>query len=332
MCKRHIGPIVGFAWAVAFYNPAAPALCFELTLPVACDVGQTCFIQNYVDHDSSHAARDYMCGSETYDGHDGTDFRLPNMSRQRAGVGVLAAADGRVLRTRDGVPDVSVRVAGLDQVKGRECGNGVVMAHADGFESAYCHLAQGSVRVKPGDILKAGEPLGNVGLSGNTEFAHLDFTLRQNGKTIDPFAYEAPEDACGGGRSLWSNTSAGQLTYQPIAILNIGFAAQPVTMDQIEDGDAIGPVPMVDSPALVAFVRAIGLRGGDVQRLSIVDPDGKPFATYSPGPLDRAMAQYMLTAGRKRPAAGWTRGPYRATYQVERDGKLLIERAFELQM
>jgi hypothetical protein len=89
---------------------------------------------------------------------------------------------------------------------------------------------------------------------------------------------------------------------------------------------------MVDSPALVAFVRAIGLRGGDVQRLSIVDPDGKPFATYSPGPLDRAMAQYMLTAGRKRPAAGWTRGPYRATYQVERDGKLLIERAFELQM
>ena len=80
-----------------------PACSFELGLPIDCDVGRTCFIQNYVDHDSSPAARDYTCGHETYDGHDGTDFRLPSMIEERAGVAVHAAADGQVLRTRDGM-------------------------------------------------------------------------------------------------------------------------------------------------------------------------------------------------------------------------------------
>ena len=219
---------------------------FELTLPIGCEVGQTCFIQNYVDHDLSPGAQDYMCGAETNHGHNGTDFRLPSMAEQRAGIPVLAAADGQVLRTRDSMPDLSVRTLGSDQIKGRECGNGVIVAHADGFESEYCHLARSSVRVKPGDLVKSGQVLGNVGLSGNTEFAHLHFTLRQNGKVIDPFAYGAPDGACGGGRSLWNKDAAGALAYQPVAILNTGFAAHPVTAQQLEAG-SIGPVPQEGS-------------------------------------------------------------------------------------
>jgi hypothetical protein len=322
----------GFALAIAFCGSSGPALCLELGLPIACEVGQTCFIQNYVDHDSTKAAHDYMCGRQTYDGHDGTDFRLPSMAQERAGVAVLAAADGKVLRTRDGMPDVSVREIGFDQVKGRECGNGVIVAHTDGFESDYCHMAQGSVRVKPGDTVKLGQPLGNVGLSGNTEFAHLHFTLRQNGKAVDPFAYGAPDEACGRGSSFWDKSVAARLAYRPAAILNSGFAAHPVTAEQVEAADAIGPLPDTDSEVLVGYVRAIGLRRGDVQRLSIVDPDGKPLATYATGPLERDMAQYTLMTGRKRPADGWLRGSYRATYQVERNGALIIERTFDLRL
>ncbi len=86
-------------------RPQPCHLSFELGLPIACEVGQTCFIQNYVDHDPSAGARDYMCGHETSDGHDGTDFRLPSVAQEQAAVVVLAAADGQVLRTRDGMPD-----------------------------------------------------------------------------------------------------------------------------------------------------------------------------------------------------------------------------------
>src|SRR5262245_52713649 len=66
----------------------------SFSLPIACEVGATCFIQNYSDNDPSPGARDYYCGDRTYDGHDGTDFRLPSLEEQQAGVNVLAAATG----------------------------------------------------------------------------------------------------------------------------------------------------------------------------------------------------------------------------------------------
>ncbi len=46
-----------------------------------------------------------MFGSRTYDGHDGTDFRVPSMTFMQAGTPILAAADGVVIRLRDGIND-----------------------------------------------------------------------------------------------------------------------------------------------------------------------------------------------------------------------------------
>ena len=327
--RRHLIRLI----VLAFAGSAGP-LCagqIELALPIACEVGQTCLIQNYVDHDPSGNARDYACGGQTYDGHNGIDIRLPSMAQQRAGVAVRAAADGVVLRTRDAMPDISVREIGLDQVKGRECGNGVIVRHSDGFESEYCHMARGSLQVKPGDVVKAGQPLGSVGLSGRTEFAHLHFTLRRNGNVIDPFAYEADDTACNGGTSLWDSKLAAALAYRPIAILNKGFAVQPVTPEQIEAGDMAAPAG-ADVPNLVAYVRAISLRAGDVQRLVVFDPDGNTLASNAIAPLARNNAQYSITTGRKRPPEGWKPGIYRATYRVERDGAPVIEETFQIRL
>src|SRR5215203_3907251 len=99
----------------------------SLALPLACELGKTCFLQNYVDTDTSPNWKDYRCGEQSYDGHDGTDIRILSMEEQRAGVDVLAAAPGTVTGTRDGVADVSIRDAGAESVKGRECGNGVMV-------------------------------------------------------------------------------------------------------------------------------------------------------------------------------------------------------------
>ena len=52
-------------------------------------------------------------------------------------------------------------------------------------------MANGSLQVKPGDLVRAGQPLGHVGLSGLTEYPHLHFTIRHQGKIADPFAYGA---------------------------------------------------------------------------------------------------------------------------------------------
>lgn len=309
--------------------PAAQAESLRLTLPVACEVGRTCFIQNYVDADSSSAARDYTCGSLTYDGHNGTDFRLPSMEAQRKGVEVLAAADGRVVRVRADVADISVRDIDRNAVRGMECGNGVVIEHADKWETQYCHMARDSLQVRPGQTVKAGQPLGRIGLSGLTEYPHLHFTVRRDGKIADPFAYNAPAGACRGGEALWEPSLEQQLAYRERTILNAGFAAGTVSMQAIESGEADRAPPAVDAPALVAFVRVIGLKGGDVQSLLLRSPSGKDIAENRLAPLDRNKAQNFMFVGRKRPAGGWDKGRYQAFYKVEQDGRIILEKTFE---
>jgi len=176
----------------------------SLALPVKCQPGLTCFFQNYVDHDASDKVRDYSCGGRSYNGHDGTDIRIRNLEVQRQGVEVLAAAPGRVIGGRNDMEDISVKTAGKAAIAGKECGNGVMLEHEGGWRTQYCHMAKGSVRVKAGDQVTTGQPIGLVGLSGDTEFYHLHFTVRRHGKIVDPFAYGAPENSCGGGQPLWA--------------------------------------------------------------------------------------------------------------------------------
>ena len=175
---------------------APPASAFDLAWPVACALGETCHIQNAVDHDPGPGARDALCGPMTYDGHDGTDIALPTLADQAAGVEVRAAAGGVVRGIRDGMADALQGQPGAPDVAGRECGNGVAIAHPGGWETQYCHMARGSIAVAEGQAVTERTVLGRVGLSGQTEFPHLHLTLRRDGIAVDPFA---PDDAatCG---------------------------------------------------------------------------------------------------------------------------------------
>ncbi len=323
-----------FSLIALSFTGAAHAQDISLRLPVACEIGRTCFIQHYVDHIRDSGIGDYRCGTMTYDGHDGTDIRVPTTAAMKVGVDVVAAADGRVLRTRDGMEDVSITGRGRESVENVECGNGAVIDHGNGWQSQYCHMAKGSLSVKSGDALKAGDKIGQVGLSGATEFPHLHFTLRKDGKVIDPFAPGPPTKSCESrsASSLWEETVKPQLAYQAGSVLNKGFAPGPVKMEAIEAGSAEQNIPTTASPALVAYVRAIGLRGGDVQTLTLFDSDGKPVAQNKAPPLDRDKAQWMMFSGVKQPEGGFKAGLYRAIYRVERDGKPAIEQAFGISL
>lgn len=302
-------------------------------MPVACEVGRSCFIQNYVDSDPAPSARDYACGSRSYDGHNGTDFRLTTMAAQLAGVDVLAAADGRVLRRRDGMADVSVREAGrAAAIQGSECGNAVVLEHNDGWQTQYCHMARDSLRVQPGDRVKAGQAIGRIGLSGQTEYPHLHFIVRHRGEIVDPFAFDAPPGSCGGGRSLWQPSLRPHLDYRQRAVLNEGFASAAVTMAMLEAGDAERQQPGMDAPALVAYVRGIGLRIGDVQSLVVKAPSGQTLVEKRAQPLERDQAQTLIFAGSRKPAGGWDRGTYQASYAVLNEGKIVLERSFDFHL
>jgi len=322
------------AVAVALACPALAADPIVLGLPLDCEVGETCAVQQYVDHDASPAARDYHCGTLSYDGHNGTDFRLPTMAAQRAGVNVLAAADGVVARVRgDMAEHAAGAAAGAVTADSRMCGNGVVITHPDGWETQYCHMAKDSVRVEPGERVSAGTPIGRVGLSGATVFPHLHFTVRHQGAIVDPFAFQAAADSCGGGTPLWRPALRASLAYRARSVLNAAFAANAVSMEAVEAGTIDTPTNEAGGPeAMVAYVRSIGLKRGDVQGLLIEAPDGSVLVDHVAKALDRHEAQSLLFVGKRRPPAGWPFGRYRATYRVLADGQPVLEKSFSLML
>jgi murein DD-endopeptidase MepM/ murein hydrolase activator NlpD len=298
-----------------------------LELPLRCKLGADCFIQQYFDHDPGTGAKDYRCGVKVYDGHDGTDFRVPTQSAQRAGVEVIAAADGVVQAIRDGMEDADVRIAGPASVKGKECGNGVLLMHRDGWQTQYCHMAKGSVRVKPGQTVAAGAILGLIGESGDAAFPHLHLSVRHGAEKIDPFAF--PPGSCGSGRPLWSAKALEQLAYHAPELINAGFADGPVTMADIEAGLPLSRQATAQGAALVAYVRAIGLSAGDDQLLSITAPDGTLLAQSNWPPLETNKAEWFMMAGRKR-TGDFKPGRYTAHYLVRHDSELVLDRRFTL--
>ena len=314
---------------------AAAALCCGLTLPasgaapqfrlpIRCTPGDDCVIQNYVDRDPGPGWRDYACGVLSYDGHRGTDFRLPSLRRMEEGVEVLAAADGVVVGARDGEPDLSLRDQAPGASDGKMAGNGVRIYHGDGWASQYSHLRQGSLRVAKGQRVKAGEVLGQVGLSGHTEFPHLDFSVTQGERVVDPFAVDAAAGCGQPAATLWSPAVLAQLTYRPSGVLVAGFAPRALTTRELQRGDRFESRLPADAPAIVFQLELFGARAGDLEELSITDPAGRVLAEQRqlvPGDL----ALRRLHLGRRRQAAAWPAGSYSAHYVLRRGGEVVAE-------
>lgn len=294
----------------------------RLALPIDCQLGTTCFLQNYVDIDPGPGAKDYACGSATYDGHLGTDFRV--LSAEAAdGVDVLAAADGTVLRLRDGMPDRLLRdyrsKAELQSiVSKKKCGNGVFIDHGGGWTTQYCHLKRGSVAVKKGQAVKQGDRLGTVGFSGMANFAHVHISVRHNDQVIDPFIGRAIGEKCQeagkASGALWRDDLAKQLRYSGRTIIDAGFAAEPPKHDRLEADHRVAP-PERGSPALVFYARVINLKAGDRLKIAVRGPNGFRVDNTSK-PFDRNKALQMVYAGKKLTKAQWAAGHYEGAIAV----------------
>lgn len=294
----------------------------RLSLPLDCTLGESCYIQQYVDTDPGPEARDFTCGPLSYDGHKGTDFALPKLADMIAGVDVLAAAPGQIRAVRDDMPDTGLTEATRDTIEGRDCGNGLVITHSDGWETQYCHLKQGSVIAEQGAWVEAGDPLGQVGLSGRTEFPHLHISVRQNGQVVDPFQPNSAETCAplqAQGQTLWTDS----LPYQPGGLLDAGFATGIPDYDAVKRGDADVPLSQ-GSPALVVFAYGFGAREGDTIEVVIDGPQGTFLETTQT--LDKPQAQYMRAMGR-RTAQGLEVGTYTAKITLHRGDTVLGEKA-----
>lgn len=94
--------------------------------------------------------------------HNGLDFAAP------IGTPVYAALDGRVTA-------VDYNDRGPARWQRYQYGRYVLVEHNNNLTSLYAHLSTATVR--PGDIIKKGDLVGYVGLTGYTFGAHLHFTV-----------------------------------------------------------------------------------------------------------------------------------------------------------
>ena len=97
--------------------------------------------------------------------HEGIDYAAEK------GTDVKAAADGVVYETGYSAED----------------GNYIVLLHANGDMTYYCHCQE--ITARKDEEVKCGDKIAAVGQTGRATGPHLHFALRRNGEFVDPWDY-----------------------------------------------------------------------------------------------------------------------------------------------
>jgi len=242
------------------------------------------FIGAYVDQNTATTTiQDYDCGTNTYDGHHGTDiaiwpYSLYKMDNNQ--VEVIAAAAGTIIQKADGNFD-------------RNCGsntltaNSIIIQHTDGSYALYWHMKNGSVTTKAvGQTVVAGEYLGVVGSSGSSSGPHLHFEIwsgNTNTTYKDPFS---------GACNLLNATTwwATQRPHVEPAVMKASVHPTDITLATCPNSD----VPNESDTFVVPF-QGVGLAPGyakyyffwrDISAnaiisLRILNPNGSTFNSWT---------------------------------------------------
>ncbi len=291
----------------------------ELQLPLNCTLGSDCWVINYVDMIADDGQNlDHSCGARTYDGHKGTDFAVLDGVAMAEGVPVLSVKDGTIKRVRDNQPDRWASPEDIEQVKldRKECGNAVLIDHGNGLETIYCHMRQGSVTVKAGQKVKAGDQIGQVGLSGFTQFPHVHLGVMQDGKILDPFTGLTHDQNCGKSKArLWDKDV--QIKYQPMVILATGLQNTVPDLKTLEKDITPPKSIKPDTELLAGWGMLYGVRTGDVITMKIFDPNNKLINSHEIIQEKERARQFYYT-GKKLKGVPLAEGVYTITTTLTR--------------
>lgn len=116
-------------------------------------------------------------------GHDGVDYPTPT------GTPIVAVTDGTVKSARRTLGPAGKKIA--------------LSTALTGVVAGYHHLSQ--MLVDAGDQVTAGQLLGYTGNTGRSSGPHLHFSIKRDGKYVDPNPYLAGSGAAGeGGGGFWN--------------------------------------------------------------------------------------------------------------------------------
>jgi murein DD-endopeptidase MepM/ murein hydrolase activator NlpD len=107
---------------------------------------------------------------EKGDPHSGVDVARP------AGTPVVAPADGVVILAADHAFTLE--------------GNLLMIDHGMGLNSAFLHLSR--IDVKVGEVVRQGQPVGAIGMTGRATGPHLHWSMKWQDQRIDPLLLAGP--------------------------------------------------------------------------------------------------------------------------------------------
>ncbi len=100
--------------------------------------------------------------------HKGTDYAAP------VGTPIMTTANGTVIES---------------QYKGGN-GNYVKVRHNSTYSTQYLHMSKRAVKV--GNVVKQGDIIGYIGMTGNTAGPHVCYRFWKNGEQVDPLKQKLP--------------------------------------------------------------------------------------------------------------------------------------------
>jgi hypothetical protein len=115
-------------------------------------------------------------------GDDGNSFsgdKHKNSSYHAWDQTVHAVMDGKIVEVKDGIAE-NVPNSGklaIAMTSDTIAGNHVIEDLGDGRYAAYAHLRPGTLKVKVGDTVHAGDVIGHLGNTGNSSEPHLHFQV-----------------------------------------------------------------------------------------------------------------------------------------------------------
>jgi hypothetical protein len=179
-----ISPVAGPGWAT--FNGCCPP---NRHRDVRVGAGTHIATPEVFDIDYIQVTKDgkYFIG----DGKKNTDYPF-------FGAPLRAVADGEVVDVRDDMEDgLPLEEPTAVKTPRDYAGNSVTIRLREGVYVYYAHVKRGSVTVKVGDKVKAGQTVGSLGNSGHSTAPHLHFGVADSPETVTsnslPFVIDAFE-------------------------------------------------------------------------------------------------------------------------------------------
>ncbi|OIQ74567.1 putative peptidase [mine drainage metagenome] len=141
-----------------------------------------------ITSNSSRYAYDLMNVDGNGSMYGGSPYKKENWYSY--GKPVYVPLDGKIIAIQNNIPDNEYNGKTVKSPKSAlsadpdGMGNYVIIQHANGEYSMLLHLEAGSIKVRPGQMVKEGDELGSVGFSGQAMYPHLHYSVTNGAKEL----------------------------------------------------------------------------------------------------------------------------------------------------